>query len=399
MVYGSNQELRIFEHMTEYPELRSKLPSVGTTIFATMSAMAAEYNAINLSQGYPDFPVDQGLLDAVSNALMNGENQYAPMPGLPALREALSAKYNHDYGIDVDPDREITITAGATQAIFNAITAFVREGEEVILFTPAYDCYAPSVELAGGVPKYIPTLAPNFSIDWDEVRASISHRTRMIVINNPHNPTGTTWSKDDFAELKRLVESYNLLVLSDEVYEHIVFDGQEHLSVLRDPELRERSIAVFSFGKTFHATGWKVGYSIAPPELNAEIRKVHQFVTFTVHRPTQVGLAQWLQHSSHWTGISEMYEKKRDLFLKGLEKTKFNLVPTKGSYYQAVDYSEISDKNDMEFCTWLTQEIGVAAIPISVFYHIPPPDQRVIRLCFAKQDSTLKKALKKLQSL
>lgn len=361
--------------------------------------MAMEYKAINLSQGYPDFPVDQGLLDAVSEALMNDENQYAPMPGLPALREALSLKYKHDYKIEVDPDQEITITAGATQAIFNAITAFVREGEEVILFTPAYDCYAPTVELAGGVPKYIPLLAPNFAIDWDEVRASISHRTRMIVINNPHNPTGTTWSEDDFSELKKLVESYNLLVLSDEVYEHIVFDGKPHLSVLADPELRSRSIAVFSFGKTFHATGWKVGYSIAPPALNKEIRKVHQYVTFTVHRPTQVGLAKWLGDSKHWSGISDMYEKKRNLFLKGLEKTKFKFVPSQGSYYQAVNYSEISEVDDMEFCTWLTQEIGVAAIPISVFYHVPPADQRVVRLCFAKRDETLKKALKKLQSL
>ncbi|QTN38402.1 aminotransferase class I/II-fold pyridoxal phosphate-dependent enzyme [Cryomorphaceae bacterium] len=385
--------------MNDFPDLRSKLPNVGTTIFATMSAMAAEYNAINLSQGYPDFPVDQGLLDAVAQALHDGENQYAPMPGLPALREALSAKYKHDYGIEVDPDGEITITAGATQAIFNAITAFVREGEEVILFTPAYDCYAPTVELAGGVPKYIALKAPEFAIDWDEVRAQVSHKTRMIVINNPHNPTGTTWSEADMGELKKLVERYNLIVLSDEVYEHIVFDGEPHRSVLADPELRARSIAVFSFGKTFHATGWKVGYSIAPQALNKEIRKVHQYVTFTVHRPTQVGLAHWLQDPTHWTGISAYYEAKRDLFLKELESSKFSFLPSSGSYYQAVDYSAISDLDDVTFCEWLTKEVGVAAIPVSVFYHTQPAGQQVVRLCFAKKDETLMEALNKLKAL
>lgn len=385
--------------MNDFLDLRSKLPNVGTTIFATMSAMAAEYGAINLSQGYPDFPVDQGLLDCVAQALQDGENQYAPMPGLPALREALSAKYKHDYGIEVAPDGEITITAGATQAIFNAITALVREGEEVILFTPAYDCYAPTVELAGGVPKYIALRAPEFAIDWDEVRAQVSHKTRMIVINNPHNPTGRTWSEADMAELKKLVERYNLIVLSDEVYEHIVFDGAPHRSVLADPELRARSIAVFSFGKTFHATGWKAGYSIAPQALNKEIRKVHQYVTFTVHRPTQVGLAHWLENPSHWTGISAFYEAKRDLFLKELESSKFSFLPSTGSYYQAVDYSAISELEDVDFCAWLTKEVGVAAIPVSVFYHTPPVGQRVVRLCFAKRDETLMDALTKLKAL
>ncbi len=385
--------------MNDFPDLRSKLPAVGTTIFATMSAMATKHNAINLSQGYPDFPVDTGLLNAVADALHDGENQYAPMPGLPVLREVLSAKYRHDYNIEVHPDSEITITVGATQAIFNAITAFVREGEEVILFTPAYDCYAPGVALAGGIPKYLPLTAPDFTIDWNEVRASISHRTRMIIINNPHNPTGTAWRPDDLAELKRLTEQYNLIVLSDEVYEHIVFDRREHVSVLRDPELRKRSVAVFSFGKTFHATGWKVGYSIAPQALTKEIRKMHQYVTFSVHRPTQVGLAKWLEDPKHWTGISAMYEAKRNLFLQELEHSRFTFRPSQGSYFQAVDYSAISDLDDMAFCEWLAKEIGVAAIPISAFYHVPPPDQRVIRLCFAKKDETLHAALKKLKEL
>lgn len=379
-------------------QIKSKLPNVGTTIFATMSAMANEYKAINLSQGYPDFPVASGLTDLVAQGVRDGYNQYAPMPGLPALREAVAAKYQHDYKIDVDSETEVTITAGGTQAIFNAITAFVQPGEEVILFSPAYDCYGPSIELAGGVPVYIEMLAPTFKMNWDEVREKVNQRTRMIVINNPHNPTGTAYRPDDFAALKDIVRDTPILILSDEVYEHIVFDDQPHLSVLRDEELRARSIAVFSFGKTFHATGWKVGYSIAPKALSSEIRKVHQYVTFSVHHPTQWALAKWLQDPINWTQISSLYQGKRDLFLKGLAETKFQFQPSSGSYFQAVDYSAISDLNDLDFSAWLTKEIGVAAIPISVFYP-KSPDQRVIRFCFAKKDETLKAALELLKEL
>ena len=379
-------------------QLESKLPSVGTTIFATMSAMANEYSAINLSQGYPDFPVAAGLTELVVQAVRDGHNQYAPMPGLLSLREAVAAKYAHDYSIEIDPGSEITIAAGGTQAIFNAISAFIGSGDEVIMFSPAYDCYGPSIELAGGTAIYVPMLAPDFQMDWQKVRDCVTERTRMIIINNPHNPTGRSFTKNDREALKDIVRDTSILVLSDEVYEHIVFDNQPHFTVLNDPELRERSIAVFSFGKTFHATGWKIGYSIAPKALTNEIRKVHQYVTFSVHHPSQWALAEWLKNPSSWTNISSLYQGKRDLFLEGLKETKFSYIPSSGSYFQAVGYENISDLGDVAFSEWLTKEVGVAAIPISVFYP-NGLDQKVIRFCFAKKDDTLERALKLLQAL
>ena len=382
-----------------YPDsISSKLPKVGTTIFTVMSQLAAEFDAINLSQGFPDFPVSPKLIGEISKAMTEGFNQYAPMPGAMELREAISEKTEALYGAKYSPESEITVTAGATQAIYTAITAIIKEGDEVILFTPAYDCYAPSVELCGGKPIYVPLKSPDFKIDWSEVRKLVNRRTRMILINTPHNPTGTTLDVEDLIQLEKLTKDSDIIILSDEVYEHIVFDGQEHQSVARYPKLAERSFIVASFGKSFHATGWKVGYAIAPENIMKEFRKVHQYVTFAVNHPVQIGLAKFIKDPQNYLDVSPMYQEKRDLFLSAVEASRFNFVPSSGTYFQLLNYENITDEKDTDFAIRMTKEFKLASIPVSVFYH-KPSNEKVLRFCFAKQDETLKRAADILLSI
>ena len=369
----------------------SKLPNVGTTIFTVMSKMAADHQAINLSQGYPDFPSDPYLIELVAKAMRDGLNQYAPMPGLPALREAISEKTNALYGRYYDPDSEITVTAGATQALFTAISAFVYPGDEVILFAPAYDCYLPAVELYGGIGKVVQMTPLAFKPDWDEVNQLINEKTRMIVINTPHNPTGTTWQDSDMLELQRLAVKNDLIVLSDEVYEHIIFDNLPHQSASKYDELARRSLVTASFGKTFHNTGWKLGYCLGPEELMIEFKKVHQYNVFSVNRPVQEGLAQYLENPKHYLQLGDFYQQKRDHFLGAISSSRFKMVPSSGTYFQLLDYSDITDESDVEFATRLTKEKGLAAIPTSVF-NPSGADYRQLRVCFAKSTDTLDKA-------
>lgn len=374
------------------PSLESKLPRVGTTIFTVMSQLATDHGAINLSQGFPDFPVPSALVDAVERHLRAGHNQYAPMPGLPELRQAIAAKVQEYYGATVDPDSEITVTSGATEALFTAMTAVVRPGDEVIVFDPAYDSYQPAAELNGGHVVHVPLQPPNFAVDWNRVADAITPRTRLVVINSPHNPTGAVLSASDIDNLGRLVRNKEILVLSDEVYEHIIFDGIEHQSVLRHPELAERSFAVFSFGKTCHATGWKVGYCVAPRSLMVEFRRVHQWVTFCTSTPMQHAIAEFVRtHPEHARGLPEFYQAKRDLFCELLRGSRFVLKPSKGTYFQLADYSAITDLNDVDYARQLTIEAGVATIPISVFCE-RPSGSRLLRFCFAKDDTTLRRA-------
>jgi len=375
--------------------IRSKLPTVGTTIFTVMSAYAREHDAINLSQGFPDFQPHPLLVSEVEQAMKSGFNQYAPMAGLITLREGIAAKVQSLYKADVDPNAEITITAGGTQALFTAIAAMISENDEVILFSPAYDSYAPAVELAGGKTIHYNMEAPDFSINWKQVQKLITQRTRMIVINTPHNPTATTLSEKDMKELIKLTKDSDIIILSDEVYEHIVFDGAEHQSVLRYPALAERSMVVGSFGKTYHATGWKVGYCIAPRELTTEFRKVHQFNVFSVSTPMQHAYAEILKHPELYLDLGTFYQQKRDFFRNAIKGSKFELLDTKGSYFQLVSYKNISEEKDTDFVMWLTREWKVAAIPVSVFYH-RHLDQKVIRFCFAKENETLEKAAERL---
>jgi methionine transaminase len=374
------------------PVPRGKLPDVGTTIFTVMSALAAETSAINLSQGFPDFPPPSALLTEVEAALRSGLNQYAPMAGLPALRTAIAAKTLACYGYAADPDLGITVTSGATEALFSAIMAFVETGDEVICLDPAYDSYDPAIRLAGGRAIHVPLTPPAFGIDWERVAAAITPRTRLLILNTPHNPTGAVCSATDLAELARLAERHDLLVLGDEVYEHIVFDGRRHESLLRYPELAARSLVVSSFGKTFHATGWKVGYCVAPPDLTAAFRRVHQFVQFCVVTPVQHALARFLgSHPQHAAELPAFYAAKRDQFCRGLGASRFRLVPAAGTYFQLLDYSAISDEGDVAFARRLTREHGVAAIPVSVFCAADPPRQ-LLRFCFAKDGATLDRA-------
>lgn len=376
----------------------SKLPQLGTTIFTVMSQMAAEYKAINLSQGYPDFSVPQPLLDLMQKYLNDGMNQYPPMTGVPYLRQQVAAKVANLYNCSVDSESEITVTSGATEALFVAIQASIQEDDEVIVFDPVYDSYEPAIQLAGGRTIHIP-LDDQFNINWDSVQAAITNRTRMIIINSPHNPTGSTLKSDDLDQLEKLVYSTDIIVLSDEVYEHMVFDGLAHESVLTRPKLKQRAFVVSSFGKTYHATGWKVAYCIAPESMSMEFRKVHQYVTFTTHTPTQWALAEYMEtHPEHYLELPKFYEAKRDLFCREMATSRFTFSPSQGTYFQLADYSQISDKTDVEFANWLTQEVGVAAIPISVFYQTPPASQYV-RFCFAKDDATLKTACKLLREL
>lgn len=383
----------------EYPNtISSKLPKVGTTIFTVMSKMANDFNAINLSQGFPDFPVDPKLIELVNHFMQKGYNQYPPMAGIMPLREGIAAKTEQLYGAQYDPESEVLVTAGATQAIFTAIQALIKEEDEVIIFTPAYDCYAPAVELAGGKTIYVPLEAPDFKIDWEEVKKLVTRRTRMILMNTPHNPTGTTWKQEDLIHLERITSGNDILILSDEVYEHIVFDGEEHQSVAKYPNLAERSIIVGSFGKTFHATGWKVGYALAPKNIMAEIRKVHQYNVFTVNHPVQYALAEYLKDSSNYNEVSAMYEEKRNFFLHSISGSRFTTIPSAGTYFQLLGYDQLSDKNDIEFAEELTKEHGVASIPISVFYHNQVQNS-MLRFCFAKENETLEKAAEILVKL
>ena len=371
--------------------IQSKLPDVGTTIFTKMSKMAHETGAINLSQGFPDFPVSEELIDRVAHYMRQGMNQYAPMPGMPQLRQAIAAKLERSFGVKLNPDEEITVTSGATEALFAVIAALVHEGDEVIVLDPAYDSYVPASVLQGAKVKRVPLKAETFEPDWSAIETAISPKTRLLVLNTPHNPTGAVWKKEDMARLEELVKQHQFWVLSDEVYEHIIFDGQEHQSVLRYPELRKYSAAVYSFGKTFHATGWKTGYVVAPPLLMKEIRKVHQYLTFSTHTPTQLAIADYLQEPSNYESLPQFYQQKRDAFLKLMEGSRFEPIPCSGTYFQLYSYSAISDKPDVEMAEWLTREKGVASIPVSVFYE-QGQDQRLLRFCFAKNEETLKKA-------
>ncbi|HWP18626.1 MAG TPA: pyridoxal phosphate-dependent aminotransferase [Burkholderiaceae bacterium] len=384
------------------PELTTKLPKVGTTIFTVMSALAQEHGAVNLGQGFPDFECDPKLVDCLTAAMRAGHNQYPPMAGVPALREAIAGKIHRLYGHRYDAAHEITVTAGATQAILTAILAVVRPGDEVIVLEPCYDSYVPNIELAGGKAVFVPlgrSAEPgDFRPDFDRIAAAITPRTRAIIINTPHNPSATTWSEEDMQALADVLRPTDALLIADEVYEHMVYDGRRHESVARHPELAARAYIVSSFGKTYHVTGWKVGYVAAPAPLMAEFRKVHQFNVFTVHTPTQHALAAYMEDAAPYLELPAFYQRKRDLFRNGLARTRFRLLPSEGSYFQCVDYSRISDLDEASFCRWLTAEIGVAAIPLSVFYE-GGREQRVVRFCYAKKDDTLQLALERLARL
>jgi methionine aminotransferase len=376
----------------------SKLPWVGTTIFTVMSKLAADCGAINLSQGFPDFQADPSLFEATMRAMCEGRNQYPPMIGMPELRAAIADKVEALYGARYDADREITVTAGATQAIFTAIAAFVRSGDEAIVFAPFYDSYVPSIETVGGKAVYARLKFPDYKPDWDEVRALLTPRTRMIIINSPNNPTGRLFDADDLAALAEITRNTDIVVLSDEVYEHIVFDGARHASVAAHPELATRSLAVSSFGKTFHITGWKIGYVFGPAELMTEFRKVHQFNVFTVNTPCQLGIADYMRDASRHLGLAAFYQHKRDYFRAQMRDSRFELLPCRGTYFQLARYDAIADLPDREFAEWMTREVGVAVIPVSVFY----PDGRddhVVRFCFAKQENTLTAAGERLRKV
>lgn len=378
--------------------LDSKLPNAGTSIFAVMSKLAHEQGAINLSQGYPDFPTSPRLIELVHDAMKTGHNQYAPMPGIFSLREAIAEKIERLYAIRYDPDTEITVTAGATQAIFTAIAATVQKNDEVILFAPAYDSYGPSVEANGGIPMEIEMELPDFAIDWQKVKQSISKRTRMIIINTPHNPTGAVLSDQDMQQLQELTANSNIIILSDEVYEHMVYDGHKHNSVARYPDLADRSFLVASFGKTFHNTGWKMGYCAAPRELMDEFRKIHQFNVFSVNHPMQKAIATYLKYPENYEDLPGFFEAKRNVFLEALEGSRFSFVPSKGTYFQLLGYQEISEEGDMEIASRMTREHKVASIPVSAFYQ-NKTDNKLLRFCFAKSEDTLLRGAEILRTL
>ena len=380
------------------PVFPSRLPQVGTTIFSTMSALAADYGAVNLGQGFPDFDCDPALVNAVTRAMQSGHNQYPPMPGVPALRQAIATKIEALHARPYCANSEITITAGATQAILTAILACVQPGDEVIVLEPCYDSYVPNIELAGGVVVRVPLTPGSFRPDFGKIAAALTPRTRLIIVNTPHNPSATVWTEADMRTLEELLAPTNVLLISDEVYEHMVFDGAMHQSAARFPGLAERAFIVSSFGKTFHVTGWKVGTVAAPAPLTAEFRKVHQFNVFTVNTPVQYGLAGYLRDPAPYLQLPAFYQAKRDLFRQGLEGSRLRLLPSTGSYFQCVDISAVSNLSESDFCQWLTREIGVAAIPLSAFYG-DSFDQRVVRFCFAKKDETLRTSLQRLRRL
>lgn len=384
---------------TAAPRLDSKLPDVGTTIFTVMSQMAHDHGAINLSQGYPDYDGPVALRERLGWYTLNGYNQYAPLAGIPPLRAQIAAKLQRFYDHRIDPDTQVTVTPGATEAIFCAVHAVVRPGDEVIMFDPVYDSYDPAVRLAGGVPVHLVLAAPDYRIDWDAVRRAITPRTRMILVNSPHNPSGSVFEESDLDALLELAEAHDLIVMSDEVYEHLVFDGRPHWSVLRKPRLAARSYAIFSFGKTYSVTGWKIGYCVAPPLLMTEFKRVHQFVAFVTAMPLQHALADFMaHHPEHLDELPAFYQRKRDLFNAAMAGSRFRFTPSAGTFFQLAEYSAISDRSDIEMVTWLTQEVGVAAIPMSVFYQSPPA-QRYVRFCFCKEDDTLRAAAAKLCAL
>ena len=375
--------------------ITSKLPKIETSIFAVMSQMAHEHNAINLSQGFPDFPISKKLIELVNQNMKKGFNQYAPMPGVLELRQAIVDKIFDIYKVKYNPDTEITITAGATQGIFTTISALIKEDDEVIVFEPAYDSYVPAIKLNGGIPISIKLKEPDYKIDWNEVKKTINHHTKMIIINSPHNPTGAVLSEDDMKNLEKITNNTDIIILSDEVYEHIIFDNIRHESVCYYPKLRERSLVLFSFGKTFHATGWKMGYCLAPENLMKEFRKAHQFVVFACNTPVQYAIAEFLQDKENYIHISSFYQEKRDYFIKLLKGSKFTPVTSHGTYFQLLNYSKISTEKEMDFAIRLTKEHGVASIPISVFYN-KEVNNNVLRFCFAKSNETLEKAAEKL---
>ncbi|WP_034297551.1 pyridoxal phosphate-dependent aminotransferase [Herbaspirillum sp. RV1423] len=386
--------------MSQPANIVSKLPNVGTTIFTVMSALASEKGAVNLGQGFPDFDCDPALIDAVVGAMRAGLNQYPPMAGVPVLREAVAQKIKALHGHSYDPTSEITITAGATQGILTSILCAVHAGDEVIVIEPAYDCYVPAIELAGGIPVFVQMTVSSegYSVPWDKVAAAVTGKTRLIMVNTPHNPTGSILKKADIDALADIVRNTDILVLSDEVYEHMVYDGQNHESLCRHPELAPRTFINSSFGKTYHVTGWKVGFVAAPAALTAEFRKVHQFNVFTVNTPVQYGLAEYMKNPAPYLELPAFYQKKRDLFRDGLKNTRFKLLPSDGTYFQCVEYGAISGLSEAEFSKWLTTDIGVAAIPVSAFYNTPK-ESGIVRFCFAKKDETLRLALDRLAKL
>ncbi len=379
--------------------LRNKLPGKGTTIFTIMTKMAQDHGAINLSQGFPDFEGPPALRERVAYHMNHGHNQYAPLAGVPELREQIAVKVLDLYGREIDPDSEVCVTPGATEAIFAIITAVVHPGDEVIIFDPAYDCYEPGVILNGGVTKHISLLYPEFTIDWQQVRQSITERTRLIILNSPQNPTGTVWNENDIQQLRETIAGRDIHILSDEVYEHINFDGRRHLSLLRYPDLADRTFTVSSFGKTYHATGWRVGYCIAPEAMMREFLRVHQFINFSTNTPLQYAIADFLAGDSlHHNELADFYQQKRDLFCQLMGATRFKLIPSAGTYFQVADYSAISDEPDTDFSARVTREYKVGSIPMSVFYK-NRPDQHILRFCFAKHDDTLRAAVDQLQKI
>ena len=390
--------MRMTMNSNHTPILQSRLPNVGTTIFTVMSTLAAERNAVNLGQGFPDFNCDPKLVADVTDAMVRGLNQYPPMTGVAELREAIAIKIRAMYAYEYRATSEITITAGATQAIITAILAVVHPGDEVIVLEPCYDSYVPNIELAGGVVVRVPLTPGTFRPDFSKIAAAMTSKTRAIIVNSPHNPSGTVWTRQDMLALQDILAPTNVLLISDEVYEHMVFDGQQHQSAARFPGLAARAFIVSSFGKTYHVTGWKVGYVAAPEALTAEFRKVHQFNVFTVNTPVQYGLSTYMADAKPYLDLPAFYQRKRDLFRNGLKRTKFKLLPSEGTYFQCVDISSVSDLGEADFCKWLTSEIGVAAIPLSAFYG-DGFDQRVVRFCFAKKDETLNSALDRLAQL
>ncbi|PIE48192.1 MAG: aminotransferase [Flavobacteriales bacterium] len=382
-----------------YPKtLTSKLPNMGTSIFAVMSGLAHETGAINLSQGFPDFPISQELIELVHEYMKKGYNQYAPMPGVLALREAIAQKAHDTYNITYNPDTEITITAGATEALFSIITAIIHQGDEVIIIEPAYDSYAPVVELSGGVVRFSSLQVPDYSVNWEEVKSLINHKTKMIIINTPHNPTGSVLKPEDLLTLEKMTEDTDIVVLSDEVYEHLIFDDIRHESVCFYPTLAQRSFVVGSFGKTFHATGWKVGFVMAPKELTAEMRKVHQFVTFAVNTPVQMALSEFIQKPDNYNYVSDFFQQKRDFFAEAVKPSRFRIMPCYGTYFQLLNYKNISNENELDFAKRLTREYGVATVPVSPFYH-NRADNHMLRVCFAKGEETLEQAAEILNKI
>jgi methionine aminotransferase len=383
---------------TNYLSLESKLPGTGTSIFSVMTKMAMEHNAINLAQGFPDFNCSDELIELVHYFQKKGYNQYAPMPGVPELRKLISSKIEKLYSKLYNADSEITITAGATQAIYTAITTVVQKGDEVIIIDPAYDSYVPGVKASGGIPVFVKLLSPNYSFDWDTIRNRISERTKLIILNSPHNPSGSLITREDISQLEKIITGTNIFIISDEVYEHIVFDGEIHLSFSASKELSKRTFVISSFGKTLHTTGWKLGYCAAPEHLMNEFRKLHQFIVFAANTPIQYAYAEYLKDETHYLTLNYFYQNKRDLFRNKMKESNFSFLPCRGTYFQLMDYTNISDLNDFDFASYLTKEVGIAVIPLSPFYN-GGSTKRIIRICFAKQDDVLTEAAEKLSAL